>query len=158
MPAHCVLRIKPGRELEVNRILTSLGFDTRTPVCYPDDGGIQDEGVGGDDGRAGEVLVTEFQVEETTVRGPSEKGKYGATLKQLSPSELDHVVEYASIMGSRLRFEYNGSPGIRRGMYTVVPISTSSGPDGAVVGKDVRTGTRKSFARSKITSVGVVDE
>jgi hypothetical protein len=70
---------------------------------------------------------------------------------------MDHVIDYAMLMGHRLRLDYEGSPYVKRGEYTMVPDAGSSGPDGVVEGEDVKTGTRKKFLRERIKAIGVLE-
>jgi hypothetical protein len=160
IPLAGVLRIKPGHEIEVRQILSSLNFDTRAPLQWPEDDGAAHEesladGVERTDGDA-ELVTRELEQTRTVRRGPA-IGKYGADLKELPPTEMDHVIDYAIIMGHRLRFDYEGSPWVKRGEYTIVPESFTKGADGSVEGEDVRTGTRKRFLRTRIKAIGVLE-
>ncbi len=159
IPAGGVLRIRPGREREVRRVLASLGFDVRMPGLASQlaEGAVADELGRGGGQQQEQRLVTSVERSATKQRRLSTGGKYGSELKELAPSELDHVIDYAIIMGCQVRFEYEGSPSVKRGLYTVVPRSFSSGSEGALEGEDVRTGTTKRFMRARIKSIGVIE-
>ncbi len=153
-------RIKPGHVEEVRQMLAGLGFDTRAPRVWVEPPGTVSAVDQLEQERDEQCeLVTDTASEAVAVprRTPGTGGKYGAELKELPQSEMDHVIDYAMLMGHRLRLEYEGSPSLKRGEYTVLPAAFSSGAEGVVEGEDVRTGTRKRFLRERIKAIGVLE-
>ncbi len=163
VPGSRAFRIVRGREDEVAKTLSSMGFDTRAPKLPQPEGAARNRG-GIDEAperpgkRRSHELVTPSPPPAQSRRRSNGGGKSGAELKQLPPGEMDHVIDYAIIMEHRLRFEYEGSPWVKQGEYMVRPVSHTSGPDGVLEGDDTRTGTRKRFVRARITAIGVVEE
>lgn len=159
-------RVRPGREREVETLLAGLGFDVRSSMngrAVAPDGEPEPQtaetGVLADTPRREDPpeVVPEKASKPGAGRRARSNGKYGRELKELPPAEMDHVIDYAIIMGSRIRFEYSGSPGLRGAEYTIVPQSYTAGRDGYVEGEDVRTGTCKKFLRARITAIGVLE-
>ena len=83
------------------------------------------------------------------------QGKYSAELKVLDTNEIVHLVEYAQLMGYRIKFEYSGSPGIRKGTYSISGVSLIRGKELAVEGKAGPGTLAKRFLFDRILSVGV---
>lgn len=155
-----VLRIRQGREAEVRRILGGMGFDTRAPRALfagsDSDAGVTGADEFGERPEDGPELVTGEERRAVAPRRPTAGGKYGRELKSLAPTEMDHVIDYAIIMGHRLRVDYEGSPGLKRCEYEVAPESSTAGAEGVIEGEDCRTGTRKRWLRARIRAIGVL--
>lgn len=163
VPDARAFRIVRGRENEVIEMLSSMGFDTRAPRLLPPAGrersaGGVDEVLERQGKRRSHELVMPSPAAAPSRRRTTGGGKYGAELKPLPPGEMDHVIDYAIIMEHQVRFEYEGSPWVKPGEYTVRPVSHTSGPEGVIEGEDMRTGTRKRFLRARITAIGVIEE
>ncbi|MBN1575397.1 MAG: hypothetical protein JW913_02520 [Chitinispirillaceae bacterium] len=160
VPAHSVFRIRPGSEKVVRDIVRKLGFDERMPrMMRPgDEGNVPADGFpeAPEEPRWSLIVENEPTVEKTAsaIRG----SKYGAELKTLELSELIQVIDYAILTSQRLVISYEGSPYVRKGMYTLTPVVCSKGPEPMLEGELQRTGSRKQFYVRKIGSIGVVPQ
>jgi hypothetical protein len=161
IPAHAVYQIKRGCEEKVKEILTGLGFDYRKPGEEIADFSI------GEHIDAGEYLaasegkwkpVTEIRSEEKKQMSAMRGTKYGEELKALDMSEIIHVIDYAVLTGRNLILDYEGSPYIKPGVYTVLPLSSRKGMDPILDAELLRTKSRKQFYIKKIRKIGVVSE
>ena len=81
--------------------------------------------------------------------------KYGSELKVLDTSEIVHVIDYAILTGGVVSFDYEGSPYLKQGIYTVKPLSFQKGIDPAFEGEVTRTKSKKMFYLRKIRKIGV---
>jgi hypothetical protein len=158
--AHCVFRVAKGKEALVAGILTDMGFDHRAPALHRSEGAAAF--------RSQAPLVADLppaeayrspvvQFEKTPDAPPLvlKQGKYSSALKALDMTELMHVIEYALVMGSRLRIEYAGSPGVRKGMYLVRPLQYQKGPGSGLEAESGRACVKKIFLLERIRKVGV---
>ena len=163
LPAESVFLVAPHAQKEVSEILEKLGFDIRmaSTAVMPDY--TTDEQF--EDGFVAEEPVIEFVptvifpingtspvVKSTAVH---RQGKYSAELKVLDTNEIVHLVEYAQLMGYRIKFEYSGSPGIRKGNYSISGVSLIRGKEMGVEGKSGPGTIAKKFLFDKIITVGV---
>jgi hypothetical protein len=83
------------------------------------------------------------------------QGKYSSRLKALDLTDLMHVIDYALLMGQHLRFEYTGSPYIKKGMYLARPLSYKKGPEPMLEAETAGTKKKKTFLINKIVKIGV---
>ncbi len=159
IPAHTVYQIKRGYEDKVKEILTGLGFDYRKPG----DELIADTV---ERFRADETYmvgnswkpVTEARSEEKKKMSAMRGTKYGEELKALDMSETIHVIDYAVLTGRNLIVDYEGSPYLKPGVYTVLPLSCRKGMDPILEAELLRTKSRKQFYVKKIRKIGVASE
>ncbi|MGA2507766.1 MAG: hypothetical protein ABSF80_09855 [Chitinispirillaceae bacterium] len=154
LPAYAVFRIRPGAGPAVKEILTNAGFDHRMPISDRPllDGKKNTETPAGYD--VWEPVIRadgDLPKQELSLRGK----KYGTGLKMLDLNETTHVIDYAVLTGQRLMVDYSGSPGLRKAVYTLTPLSRTAGAepllDGAIGG-----GRKKQFTIRKISRIGVV--
>jgi hypothetical protein len=153
--AHRVYMVKPGRDAIAQEILADMGFDPRTPQAVV----IQkaEEPVFSAAVKSDPALepVVDFELKE---RGPARNirtGKYSADMKNLDASDLYHVIEYAILMGDRLKLDYAGGGSTRKGMYTVVPMSVRRGRDSCLEAEVASTKKKRTFDIKKIRRIGV---
>jgi len=154
---HTMFRIKPGCERTVRDIVKKLGFDDRMPqssaVVYTP----EEEDLTGPPVVPLFTLITEdtpeAQKTATSIRGT----KYGAELKALELSELVQVIDYAILTGQRIVISYEGSPYVRKSIYTLTPSLCSKGVEPMLDGI-LQNGVRKQFYVKKIGSIGVVPQ
>jgi hypothetical protein len=157
---HCVFRVAKGKEDLVAGLLTNMGFDHRPPMV------LRQEKTG--DHRTASELVIESSAGavdlspivnfEITPEAPPlvlQQGKYSSQLKALEITELMHVIEYSLLMGNRLRIEYAGSPGIRKGIYQVRPLQYHKGPGSGLEAESGRMCVKKIFVLDRILKIGV---
>ncbi len=160
VPAHSVFRIKPGSERIVRDIVRRLGFDERMPRMAP---------MGDADTTPTDLFQTDMEEtrwslivenEPHTEKAPTaiRGSKYGAELKTLELSEVVQVIDYAILTSQRVVFSYEGSPYVRKGIYTLTPILCSKGVEPMLDGELQRTGSRKQFYVRKINAIGVVPQ
>jgi hypothetical protein len=159
IPAHTVYQIKRGCEEKVKEILTGLGFDYRQPG--------EDQEIGPVDQMNAEDYfmksitwkpVTEMRSEEKKQLSAMRGTKYGEELKSLDMSEIIHVIDYAVLTGRNLIIDYEGSPYLKPGVYTVLPLSCRKGMDPILDAELLRTKSRKQFYVKKIRKIGVASE
>lgn len=154
--AHAVFRIRKGSEENVREILQNLGFDTRMPG--------QDKYVETEQPVSEEFInpvkiwvpVTEVEKVEEQAVSPMRGTKYGSEMKVLDTSEIVHVIDYAILTGATISFDYEGSPYLKPGLYTVKPLSFQKGIDPAFEGELTRTKSKKMFYLKKIRKIGVL--
>ncbi len=154
--AHAVFRIKKGSEDKVREILQNLGFDTRMPG--------QDKSAESIELISQETVtpltvwtpVTEVEKPIEQLPSPMRGTKYGSELKVLDTSEIVHVIDYAILTGGVVSFDYEGSPYLKQGIYTVKPLSFQKGIDPAFEGEVARTKSKKMFYLRKIRKIGVI--
>ncbi|MFP4417227.1 MAG: hypothetical protein ACOC41_07840 [Chitinivibrionales bacterium] len=148
-----VFSVKAGTERQVRDMLQAMGFDTR--FAYQQEKRHEEFRIV--EKQKQYCLTPIFQTEEESepsVR-PMSVGKYSTELKELELGELFHVIDFAILMGYQLRFEYEGSPSIPEGEYTVVPRNLHKGMDPAMDARQVGTVTEKRFDVRKIQRIGV---
>lgn len=155
IPAHSLYKIKRGNEEKVREILTELGFDYRMPG--------QDLDIEIPQANLSEqntitqpkwVPLTETQSTETeplAMRGT----KYGGELKILDLNEIVHVIDYAVLTNQNLIIDYEGSPYIKEGIYTIKPLSFQKGIEPLLDAEMIRTHSRKQLYIKKIRKIGV---
>jgi hypothetical protein len=159
VPAHTVYQIKRGCEDKVKEILTGLGFDYRKPGDELPVDTVERL-------RADETYmvenkwraVTEARSEEKKKMSAMRGTKYGEELKALDMSEIIHVIDYAVLTGRNLILDYEGSPYLKPGIYTVLPLSCRKGMDPILEAELLRTKSRKQFYVKKIRKIGVASE
>ena len=159
VPVHTLFRIRPGCENSVRDVVRKLGFDDRMSRLNRQDDPVTEHDLLQDIQDTVEwALIVEG--EPDTVRpSPAIRGtKYGAELKELELSEVVQVIDYAILTSQRLAFSYEGSPYVRKGIYTITPILCSKGAEPMLEGELQRTGTRKRFYLKKICAIGVVPQ
>lgn len=153
--AHAVFRIKPGNEDRVKEILNSLGFDYRMPgqkERIEEEKGLEEN----TEVSVNWIPVTEFEKQTSEIPVPMRGTKYGSELKILDTSEIVHVIDYAILTGGAVIFEYEGSPYLKPGLYTVRPLSFQKGIEPTFEGEITRTKSKKMFYLKKIRKIGVV--
>jgi hypothetical protein len=181
--ADSVFRIKPGREQEVRNILVSMGFDPRMPgeanIRKPSEAGaaiMQEQLFGMPDGLTADmppampgdaafpqpggatesiVPAVSFGALQDQGFRPVKSGKYGQKLKELDMSDLFHVIDYAVLMGHAVTFEYRGSPLVKKGIYTVSPVSVQKSSEPFCDALVLPGKTRKKFLLKCIIRIGV---
>lgn len=160
--AHAVFRIKPGCEQTVREMVRKMGFDERmAPIGNADSSegaSPEQEPVALFESTPTWSLVTEKESPETRKSAPVSGSKYGAQLKTLDLSETVQVIDYAILTGQRIVFTYEGSPYVRKGIYTVTPHLCSKGVEPLLDGELQRSASRKQFYVNKISSIGVVPQ
>jgi hypothetical protein len=159
IPAHTVYQIKRGYEDKVKEILTSLGFDYRKPGDELSFDKV--ERLPADETYMAENRwkpVTEARSEEKKKMSAMRGTKYGEELKALDMSEIIHVIDYAVLTGRNLILDYDGSPYLKPGVYTVLPLSCRKGMDPILEAELLRTKSRKQFYVKKIRKIGVASE
>lgn len=153
LPAHTLFRIRSGADPAVKEILGNMGFDYRMPSCerMPLDGEKSSETSAGCE--IWEPVVNAS--DETsklilTLRGK----KYGTGLKTFDLNENIHVIDYAILTGQKLMVDYRGSPVLRKAVYTITPVSRTTGAEPLLEGT-VTDGRKKQFLIRKISRIGV---
>lgn len=153
--AHAFFKIKKGNELKVKEILQSMGFDYRMP-------GQEISGEPGQLNAEESPFVSVSWTPVTEIERPAEEQviamrgtKYGSGLKKLDTSEIVHVIDYAILTGGTICFEYEGSPYLKQGFYTVKPLSFQKGIEPAFEGEITRSKSKKMFYLKKIIKIGV---
>ena len=155
IPSNAIYMIKKGNEGKVREILQNLGFDYRMP--------------GQDFDHEIPQLATEDQllnqppqwvplIEPKSLEGEpqSMRGtKYGCELKVLDLSEVTHVIDYAILTAQNLIIDYEGSPYIKEGIYTIKPLSCQKGIEPVLEAEITRTHSRKQIYIKKIRKIGV---
>ena len=68
------------------------------------------------------------------------------------------MIDYAILTSQRIAVSYDGSPYLRKGMYTLTPIVCSKGPEPLLDAQLQRNGTRKQFYVRKIGAIGVIPQ
>jgi hypothetical protein len=154
---HTLFRIRPGSENSVRDIVRKLGFDERmSRMTLQNDPVTEHDPLQSIQEMSEWTLIVEDEP-DTRKTAPAFRGtKYGAELKALELSELVQVIDYAILTSQRLAFSYEGSPYVRKGIYTITPILCSKGAEPLLEGELQRTGSRKQFYVKKISAIGVV--
>jgi hypothetical protein len=155
-----VFKVVKGKEKQVAQLLADMGFDHRSPLMH------QSESVSSEPGRM------EYFYEEPS-NGPifspvldfakckkipdivMNQGKYSSQLQSRELPEIIHIIDYALLMGNRLRIEYAGSPGIRKGVYLVHPISYKKSDNSILEAETGRMSVKKIFLIDRIGKIGV---
>jgi hypothetical protein len=153
--AHAVFAIGEGMGERAWQVLSDMGYDPRFA-----------EAAAGEERRretapaAAEGLEPLFELDIPSDDDVSQVkgGKYSAELKPLDLNEMLHVIDYAILMGYVLRFEYAGSPHVRRGRYAVKPLSVEKGTTISLEGVMATTKRSKKFFVRKIEKIGVVTQ
>jgi hypothetical protein len=159
LPAHSIYQIKRGCEDRVKEILTGLGFDYRKPGDeLPVDIVERRRADESYMEQNGWKPVTEARSEEKKKMSAMRGTKYGEELKALDMSEIIHVIDYAVLTGRNLILDYEGSPYLKPGVYTVLPLSCRKGMDPILETELLRTKSRKQFYVKKIRKIGVASE
>jgi hypothetical protein len=156
---HSIFRIKPGSEQTVRDIVRKLGYDDRMPqapaVLYAsEDEPLPFEPVSSSWTLVAEDLPDALKTAPTSIRGT----KYGAELKSLELSDMVQVIDYAILTAQRIVISYEGSPYVRKGMYTLTPSICTKGVEPMLEGTLQQTGARKQFYVKKINSIGVIPQ
>ncbi|MBN1981435.1 MAG: hypothetical protein JW795_07890 [Chitinivibrionales bacterium] len=151
-----VFKIKNGCEEQVRAALTDMGYDPRMPhkttfvtssvdlpaLHLPE---TEEE----------MSLVVDFNEKIKTLSHKLKSGKYSEELKELDKNELYHVIDYAILMGYSLKIEYEGSPYIRQGVYSIEPKKLVNGKDPVIEGTSETSSIVKRFYLKKIKKIGV---
>ncbi len=154
IPAHSLYKIKKGNERQVQEILANLGFDYRMP------------------GQDLEIEILQHSSDQTAISStkwmplieprnietdaPTMRGtKYGGELKSLDMSETIHVIDYAILTGQNIIIDYEGSPYIKEGQYSIKPLSCQKGIEPVLDVEMIRTHSRKQLYIKKIRKIGV---
>jgi hypothetical protein len=155
--AHCIFRVAPGREHHVNEILVSMGFDARTPrLLRANPSHDSSEGLFAENREAAQPTpIVSALASDAPSLTSVKQGKYSSQLKALDLTDLMHVVDYALLMGHNLRFEYSGSPYIKKGIYLAQPLSYKKGVEPLLEAEVARTKKKKIFLINRITKIGV---
>jgi hypothetical protein len=158
--AHCIFRVVKGQEETVANLLSEMGFDHRSPMMQNSKNASENrtEPDIPVDCAAGETMLSPVFDFEKSAQAPPlllQQGKYSGSLKALELTELMHVIDYSLLMGSRLRIEYGGSPGIRKGIYLIRPLRYQKGPDPFLEAESGRTCIKKIFLLGRILKIGV---
>lgn len=155
LDTHAVFAIKKGREREVRDILTAMGFDPRVPemqgVTFP-----TAERIILKDTREECTLSYDFDGPAQPVSRPVPSGKYSEELQERELNELFHVIDYAVLMGHALKFEYEGSPYIKQGIYTIRPVKITNDTEPVVEGKSEESKAVKKYYMKRIKRIGVL--
>ncbi len=157
---HCVFRVAKGKEDLVAGILASMGFDHRAPLMQRHEKPAEHLTLSDlldSSGSAGTERSPVVTFEKIPQAPPLvlQQGKYSSRLKALEITELMHVIEYALLMGNRLRIEYGGSPGVRKGVYQVRPLQCQKGPGSGLEAESGRACAKKIFVLDRIMKIGV---
>ena len=156
--AHSIFRVASGRDRQVREILVAMGFDQRTPIFCNDECDMRDaESFREEEARSPEKMfpIVNFAVSPGPAPKQLTQGKYSSRLKALDLTDLMHVIDYALLMGQHLRFEYTGSPYIKKGMYLARPLSYKKGPEPMLEAETAGTKKKKTFLINKIVKIGV---
>jgi hypothetical protein len=154
VPAHTLFRIRPGAEAAVREILGNIGYDYRMP-CR--------DRVAVDEKRSMEIagVLSEAWEPVVTAAGeppkpalPLRGKKYGTGLKFFDLNEMLHVIDYAILTGQELMIDYGGSPLLRKAVYTMTPLSRTTGAEPVLEGT-LNGGRKKKFSICKISRIGV---
>lgn len=154
LAAHTVFKIKKGHENEAKDKLLAMGFDPRMPAK-----GIPQPSSAHDLTRKNAevelILSSNFKKSATNRSRPMTSGKYSDELKELDQSEMNHVIEYALLMGNSLILDYEGSDGINSGIYTIIPQKVIKDAVLCVRGKESVSGETMEFLIKQIKRIGV---
>jgi hypothetical protein len=154
--AHSVYLINEGEENKVRTILSGMGFDTRFPE-KPQVIADQPETIPSawvNEQRLSPVVDFELRKEpDSSV--DTRSSKYGSELKKLDSGEVYHVIEYAILMGCRLKVDYSGSSECRKGVYSVIPVSVRRGKDACLEAVVASTGKKRELDVKCINRIGV---
>ena len=101
------------------------------------------------------TLSLEFQAEPKALSHTMPSGKYSEELKELEVNEMFHVIDYAILMGHRVKIEYEGSPYLKQGKYMVVPLKLLNGVEPYMEAKIETSGITKKYYIKKIKRIGV---
>ena len=155
--ADCVFRVTTGKEGAVADLLVAMGFDPRPSLTQ-----APEKATG--DGRGSPFMHETLAIRLTPVvdfekKPPSpfivKQGKYGPQLKALETADLMHVIDYALLMGNRLRVEYAGGPKLRKGDYIIRPLHYKKGEQPLLEAETGKTNAKKSFVIDNIRRIGV---
>jgi len=154
---HRIFRVVAGREHHVNQILVSMGFDARTPKrLKADHDENRPESLWGNSFDAAKLFpIISGGKPEASSSTTVKQGKYSPQLKVLDLTDLMHVLDYALLMGHNLRFEYSGSPYIKKDLYLARPLSYKKGLEPELEAEVTRTKKKKVFLINRIVKIGV---
>ena len=155
--AHAIFRVASRHERQVNEILCAMGFDPRTPAFYKDDDDDNEtENPAKETNSSRKLLpVVNFETPQKPPPVIVTQGKYSSRLKALDLTDLMHVIDYALLMGQFLRFEYAGSPYVKKGMYLTRPMSYKKGSEPLLEAETSGTMKKKTFLINRIKKIGV---
>ena len=155
--AHAIFRVAPRHERQVNEILCAMGFDPRTPTfCHDDDDDNETEKNLQEPHGPGKMFpIVNFGAPQKPSPVIMTQGKYSSQLKALDLTDLMHVIDYALLMGQLLRFEYTGSPYIKKGMYLTRPLSYKKGSEPMLEAETAGTKKKKTLLINRIKKFGV---
>ncbi len=150
VPAVAVFRIKPGAGESVRKVLTGMGYDFRMPTPEPPAQGLPE--APSPSARAIDPIVSATgRPSDTMVL----KGKkYGSGLKALDLNETMHIVDYAILTTQEVTIDYSGSPLMKKGLYTFLPVAVSGGAEPLLDGSE-SGGKKRQFFIRKIVRIGV---
>jgi hypothetical protein len=157
LPAHCIFKVTQGREETVSALLVEMGFDPRSPLSHSSESPGERHGDSGSLVKKEPKLAPLFDFDQNEEQSGCrlQQGKYSSQMKALEPTELIHVIDFALLMGCNLRIEYNGSPGVRKGMYLVHPLKSQKSPEPLLEAETGRTPVKKAFLLERIARIGV---
>ena len=157
VPAHRVFKVRKGYENQVQTMLFEMGFDPRMPgALEPRSSEDELNGNGREPSTPHRTLITRFcKVTRESGDINPKSGKYSSELKALDANEAIHVIEYAILMGYTIRFEYEGSPGMKKGLYAAQPLSIEKGMNPVIVVQLADKPTPRRFSVKEIIKLGV---
>ncbi|MBD3418864.1 MAG: hypothetical protein GF398_01980 [Chitinivibrionales bacterium] len=155
LEASKIFKIRKGFEIEVECVLSELGFDPRLPrrpKARPRNASWNLQHVG----PAREPCYQFDQPDREPANATIKTGKYSEELKARDVTEMCNIIDYALLMGSHLRFEYAGSPGVKKDVYTIVPTLLIKKDEMQLEGVSVRANATRKFYLTKIEKIGVL--
>jgi hypothetical protein len=151
--AHAVYVVKKGRERAVRDILTNMGFDPRTQQIP---GTLTEQRITMPAEEEQTLTpVLDFYAELPQTGADVRIGKYSSEMKKLETNEVYHVIEYAILMGLRVKIDYDGTPGCRKGTYTVIPSLVRRGKDACMVAEVASSKKKREWDVRMIRRIGV---
>jgi hypothetical protein len=155
--AHSFFRIYRGKEKKAAEILESMGFDLRTTWHEDNKKNLNTPYESPDYYSPVEFSpVVDFKTEEKSPEINVKQGKYSSQLKALDISDIIHVIDYALLMGNRLKIEYSGNLGIRKGTYCIRPLLLKKGPAPSLEAESGKKKDIKNFLIASINKIGVI--
>ena len=154
VPCAKLFRVRAGQEGRAETLLAAMGFDPRFPgssgstppaAVWPEES---------DDARLSVQTDVFSKVPSATIAVGS--GKYSSELKALELADLLHVMDYAILMGNRLRLEVDAFPGTKAGEYAIDPVHLDKGAEGHIEGTPEGSKVDKKFPLKKILRIGVI--
>ncbi len=151
---HTVFTVQKGCEKLAGEILSTMGFDPRVPHALAEKHGAETV-LGEPEREEGLRPVLEFDTIGQQTTRAIRSGKYSSELKQLETNEVYHVIEYAILMGQRLKIDYAGAESTRKGLYTIVPLSVRRGKNSGLEAEVSSSRRKRTFEVKKILRIGV---